>query len=382
MKRITSGLLLAVCLGSGLGMFSTLPQVTAVAQAQSDSDLFYIYQGKRIPLNQRQDAIAVSFKKTRTRDINAAPLYLQLQQDLQRGSRDLTPPKVSPLGENYAVVNLPAGTSQALQQKIQQQSYVQTTLPVLSRSQSQEVIILPNEIIISFDSQLSESQRQAILQKNNLAIVRKLRFSRDRYLVKSTSVEGTKILSVANQLNGVKGVSSAAPNFIQSVTNQNLQTVAQQVANLKNSQEFYSSSNNNTTAQSSRSISPTTNLLGLAWHLNSVPLKQCLQQQSSSWQALQNCLQKPTTEPQSAISRTDIRVTDAWKRSNGGRGIVVAVIDSLIEWDHPDLADNVYTVTAPDKCPEKSTAGIFPPVVIAVTLVKSVTPILASAPQN
>lgn len=357
MKRITSGILLAICLGSGLGMFSTLPQKSAIAQTQNDGDLFYIYQGQRIPLNQRQDAIAVSFKKTRTRDVNAPPLYLQLQQDLQIGIRFTTPPKVSPLGENYAVVNLPTGTSEALQQRIQQQPYVQTTLPVLSRSQSQEVIVLPNEIIISFDSQLSESQREAILQKNNLAIVRKLRFSRDRYLVKSTSAEGTKILSVANQLNGVKGVSSAAPNFIQSVTNQNLETVSKQVANLKDIGDWPQTTGDEGNPQiataSTRAITPNSSLLGWAWHLNSLPLKQCLQNQPSDWQELQNCLKQPPTESKTAVARTDIRVTEAWKHSNGGRGIVVAVLDSLIEWDHPDLANNLYKVTAADKCPKE-----------------------------
>ncbi|MBW4571973.1 MAG: hypothetical protein KME31_29430 [Tolypothrix carrinoi HA7290-LM1] len=149
------------------------------------------------------------------------------------------------MGANYALVSLPSGVrdvGSAIYSQIQQQPYVQTTLPVLSRSQRQEVIVLPNEIIISFDPQLDSSQRQAILQQNNLAIVRPFCFNRDayggrshRYIVKSTSVDGTKNLSISNQLNQAKGVTSAAPNFIQTVTDQNLQTTAKQVTNLKNS---------------------------------------------------------------------------------------------------------------------------------------------------
>ena len=137
MKRITSGILLTDFVWSGLGMFSLLPQVSAVAQTQEDGDLFYLYKGQRIPLNQRQDTIAVAFKKVAARDLAATPLYLQLQKDLQGSIRAITPPRVSPLGENYAVVSLPTGTRDIVQQNIQQQPYVQTTLPVLSRSQRQ-----------------------------------------------------------------------------------------------------------------------------------------------------------------------------------------------------------------------------------------------------
>ena len=358
MKRITAGILLTACLWSDLGMFSIRPQVTAVAQTQEDSNLFYLYKGQRIPLNQRQDAIAVTFKKVSTRNPAAQPLYLQLQESLQGSVRAGSGPKVSPLGENYAVVNLPAGTLNALQQRIQQQPYVENTLPVLTRQQTKEVIVLPNEIIVSFDSKVDESQRQTILQQSNLTIVRPLRFNRARYLVKSTAAAGTQILNVANQLNNVKGISSAQPNFIQSITDQNLETASKQVANLKGAEDgvlgklLPSSQSPDLSPQSSRGISPKTSLLGLAWHLNSLPLKQCLPQ-LSSWELLQTCLQKSTVATKSPVSRTDIRVTEAWKRSNGGRGVVVAVIDSLIQWDHPDLAGSLYTVKAADKCPDE-----------------------------
>ncbi|MEH2263291.1 S8 family serine peptidase [Nostoc sp.] len=357
MKRITSSILLTGFIWSSLGMFSLPPEVTAVAQTQKDGDLFYLYKGQRIPLNQRQDTIAVAFKKVATRDLAATPLYLQLQKDLQSNIRAITPPRVSPLGENYALVSLPTGTRDVVQQSIQQQPYVQTTLPVLSRSQRQEIIVIPNEIIISFDAKLTEAQRQTILEQNNLAIVRPLRFNRDRYIVKSTVTSGIKILSTANQLNEVKGVTSAAPNFIQSITDQNLQTATKQVANLKAAGDWGfgkilpSSQPSVSSSQSTRAISPKSSLLGLAWHLDSLPLKQCLQQEISSLESLQTCLQKPNAATKSTISRTDIRVTDAWKHSNGGRGVVVAVIDSLIQWDHPDLADSLYTVKAADKCP-------------------------------
>jgi len=337
-----------------LGDIPLPTNMPAIAQTQENRNLFYLYKGKHISLNQRQDMIAVAFKKVGvTRGHAEQPLYLQLQQALQsrvRGTTDSKDtPNVSPLGERYALVSLPTGTQvvgSAFQERIQQQPYVQTTLPVLSRSQHQEIIVLRNEIIISFAPQLDQSQRQAILQQNNLAIVRPLRFSRDRYLVKSTSATGTEVLSIANQLNGVKGVTSAAPNFIESLTDQKLEAVT----DLKNTQQLYSPTNSKISPQSSRSISPKTSLLGLAWELDSSPLKQCLQKPISSLRLLQHCLQQPI-EKKSLIPRTDMHVTDAWKHSNGGRGVVVAVIDSIIQWDHPDLVNSLYTVKAADKCP-------------------------------
>ncbi|MDF5718981.1 MAG: S8 family serine peptidase [Rhizonema sp. PD37] len=364
MKRIT-----CILLAAGIYSLSSTPLVTntsaialsstksgSIAQTENDRDLFYLYKGQRIVLNQRPDIIAVSFKRvSSTRDLTAQPLYLQLQQALQGNTRAVgaISPKVSPLGVNYALVSLPGGVrgvGSAIYSQIQQQPYVQTTLPVLSRSQRQEVIVLPNEIIISFNPQLDESQRQAILQQNNLAIMRPLRFSRDRYIVKSTSTDVTKILSISNQLNQVKGITYATPNFLESVNDQNLETTVKQVANLKNSQQLDNFTKGNIASQSTRSISPKANLLGFAWQLNSLPLKQCLQQSLSSFSSVQSCLQQPVAT-KSTASRTDMRVIDAWKRSNGGRGVVVAVIDSLIEWDHPDLANSVYTVKAANKCP-------------------------------
>jgi hypothetical protein len=59
MKRITSSIFLTTFILSSMGIFPIPPQ--AIAQTQENGDLFYLYKGQRILLNQRQDAIAVSF---------------------------------------------------------------------------------------------------------------------------------------------------------------------------------------------------------------------------------------------------------------------------------------------------------------------------------
>ncbi len=91
MKRIF-GILLASSIWSLSGI--SLPTNTpAIAQTQENSDLFYLYKGQRIPLNQRPDAIAVAFKKQDLRNCHkrwrgyAAPRAQQLED--KHGNQDL-----------------------------------------------------------------------------------------------------------------------------------------------------------------------------------------------------------------------------------------------------------------------------------------------------
>lgn len=244
MKRFLSSLILAGCYLTSSSVPLTSHQYGKLAQAQTTDKLFYTFYGQRIPLNLKRDRVAVSFKPTtNTRSRSTQPLYLQLQQDLRRGGgnyRSISNGNnnfdidVKPLGANIALVNLPTGSRislNSIQQRIQKQSYVKETLPILMRKpresskekESEQVIVLPNEIAIAFDRDMSESQRQMVLLRHNLEVVRPLRFSKNRYLVRSKSVSGTDILKLANQLTQIAGVQSATPNFIQATSYQQSQ---------------------------------------------------------------------------------------------------------------------------------------------------------------
>ncbi len=361
-KRTVSGILLASSIFAFTNIFpftANYSKLNPTASAQTtetktDNQLFYIYKGQRIPLTQQKDTVGVEFKalpKTRIR--GASPLYLQLEKDLQTGTRvrggGNSQVKVQPLGENYAVVTLPSTpNANLIKNKIQNQKYVKASLPVLTRVNTQDTIVLPNEIVINFKSKIDSSEKESILKQNNLEIVRPLRFFPNLYIVKSTTASGTSILNIANQLNQVKGINSAAPNFLQSISK------SIDISQQNEDRDF----NNQSIYKQDREISNLSNrktdYLGLQWHLNSIPLKQCLQQQINSFDSLQNCLQQQTAknkQSKSTSSRTDLRVTEAWENSNGGKGVVVAVIDSLIQWNHPDLRNSLYKVEAADKCP-------------------------------
>ncbi|NJL81743.1 MAG: hypothetical protein HC917_28760 [Richelia sp. SM2_1_7] len=179
-KRTVSGILLA---SSILAFTNILPftanikfNSTVSAQTrETDNQLFYIYKGQRVPLTEQKDAVAVEFRalpKTRSRSVN--PLYLQLEQDLQTGTRTRggsSQVQVKPLGENYAVVTLANsnGNTDAIRNKIknqiQNQSYVKTSLPVLSRASQQDTIILSNEIIVNFQPEMDVKQKELILKQ-------------------------------------------------------------------------------------------------------------------------------------------------------------------------------------------------------------------------
>ena len=338
MKKFISSILLTSCFW-GITGITCFPKLTpAAAQVPPTGELLYNFYGRSIPLRVRQDTVAVSFKpagSTRSLGTAVEASYLRLQRDLQGGTRSLSGNnlEVKPLGLRYALVNLPAGTSSspaAVTQRVEKLPYVAGTHPVLSRSDRDETIVLPNEIVVAFEPEVADEEAvQAILNRYNLEIIKPLRFANNRYLVRSQTESGIAILAIANRLNSVPGITSATPNFVQSVT-------------YSNPGRGFGDASFSDTPRATESLkqmlneleeepTPTpfqTELLPLQWHLNSIPLRGKL------------------------LPRTDIRAIEAWQQSNQGSGVVVAVIDSLIQWDHPDLNSNVYKVeNVPNQLP-------------------------------
>jgi serine protease len=319
------------------GSYSRLPRETAIAQEREE--LYYTFFDEKIPLILREDAIAVSFRpQVTTRDRNPTPRHLQLQNDLSVRTRGSTANsvEVTSLGTDLALVNIVSGNRQALEAKIQQQTYVQNTLPVLNRtptnSPQSEDLILPNEIIITVTPGLSEAEIQAIFTDNNLELIRKLRFTPNRYLVRSNIASGIEVLKIAEQLNQITHLESASPNFIQRV-----------VEIVPHHSLLQKSVKNNP-------ANLTSSLLPLQWHLNSPPLVDCLNRNINSISTFSECTRKKTQN--STHARTDVRALEAWKNSNGGEGAIVAVIDTLIQWNHSDLKNNIHVVgNIPDKLP-------------------------------
>ena len=323
MKRILS----LITLTTVLSTTPALQQAIAGATIKP-ADLSYRFYNTRINLTEKPDQVAVVFKPNNTRKLNDPPTYLKLQADLQgqTETRTTNPPpdlkiEVKPLGTQYAILTLPKTRSIDFSQKLKQrleQSYVQTTLPVFKRKngeiESTETIILNDEMLITFEPGTAPSKIKQILDRSNAEIVRPLRFTKDRYLVRSRNVSGSNLFAVIDQIGSTTGVQSASPNFIQSMNHslerKDLLTLSAPEPAIEPKQLLTPSPNQPfPTSQLSRQ-----------WHLDS---------------------RRSQTSPG---PRTDVRAPEAWAKSRSGKGAIVAVIDSAIQWDHPDLRSNLYEV--------------------------------------
>ena len=298
--------------------------------AQSATQLEYEILGQKIPLTVKQDTTAVLFKpQNRDRSSGSEPYHIQLQEALTgtvrstngTGERE-SKVEITPLGQNYALVQLGVEDEDisVIEANIQQQDYVQEVLPVLtlsnSNSETARDIILPNEIIVSFDGELSEAERKAILKEQNLELIRPVRFSPDLYIVKSLTASGVEVLQVANKLNSVTSISSAARNFIETFMEETSSSI---LLAEENKQDYLSL---NSYANS---------LLPIQWHLNSSPLQSCLNTvQTKTIDAITQCSKNNNFRATNFNNRTDVRALESWQNNNQGKGVVVAVVDTLI----------------------------------------------------
>jgi serine protease len=319
MNPLFPNALLTGCL-SGVVALTSMPWVTLAQEAQAQT-LAYDFYGRSIPLTIRQDVVAVDLKDTGNRRGGAALPYLQLRQALQGGTRGDASLNVDvqPLGKQYAVVSVPTGSRSSaadIKQRVERLPYVQGTLPVLSRSDRKETIVVPNEMVLSFATRDGETD-EAVLKRYGLEVLRELPFSNNQVVVRSPKASGLDVLNIARQLSRTPGVRSATPNFVQSVQ----YTIDGQLLRPATLAESPDPAADLQQLQQSAKAQYQTKLTPLQWHLDSRPKRGV------------------------ALPRTDVRAPEAWQLAqNDGKGVVVAVIDSLIQWDHPDLEANLYQV--------------------------------------
>ena len=324
MKHLLSSLSLAL----SLCFSATTPLVffAAVSNAQTSNDpdqLYYNFGTQKVALTVKQDTIAVALKPTKR---NAAKSSMSLLQSdfedsgIRRrgGVKSQATTQVRPVDKQYALIRSttdPQGGSK-LKQQATSKSYVQATLPVVKVTGQSNSLILRNEVLISFDANISASERQAILDRNQLKDVKPLPFATGFYVATPANSEGFEVLKVSNTLSKTKGITSAMPNFIE--------VKASAAERFLNGESDRSNMGIQLKEQSKVAQKTSTNdFEALQWHIDSQKLRSSMGLRGG---------------------RTDLSIPEAWSQGKKGEGVVVAVVDALIQWDHPALVGSIATV--------------------------------------
>jgi serine protease len=310
-----------------LSITAAAPIATILAtrhvRAQSN-ELYYNVGDQKIPLVVQADAIAVAMNQVRG-EKEPSPISL-LQQDfgagatrseISSGTKSSIATRIQPLNQKYAILTAikdPQGGIK-LKQQAETKSYIQETLPVLKIPGKSTRLVLPNETIVKFKAGVSIIERDAILTRNQFdpRSATELQFARGFYLVKSTA-RGLEVLAAANQLGRASGVQSSMPNFIQVQPSPDFSRFGINKIGTPKIKSTFSNPRGVLTGL--------VNLRPLQWHIDS----------------------QPKLRDMNLTTRTDVRAPEAWKLGKKGDGVLVAVIDGLIQWDHPALINRIVKV--------------------------------------
>ena len=317
MERLLSSVSLTLALSiSAAAPISLIAAITNVRAAE-DTGLYYNFGNQKVALSVRNDTIAVVMKKPRR---GAKTGLAALQSDFgtparttRGGAKSAATTQVQSLGGRYAVLTAKNDTQGAekLKEKASSKPYIETTLPILKITGSSNSLVLPNEMIISFKAGTSSAERNAILAKNNLGSVKELPFAAGFYSVVPQSATGLEVLAVSNRVSKIKGVESSTPNFIEIQSAPESSLLSNNASNTPKVRANISSSTSGADVKTGQ------------WHIDSQPMMKAMGLSGG---------------------RTDVHAQEAWNRGQKGDGVIVAVIDNLIQWDHPALKDGIATV--------------------------------------
>ena len=295
----------ALLIGGGISLaIITGTQAFRVEAQEGDpaeveqSSITYQYRSNSIPLEIKGNAIGVEFTRSRSTDPNKPMPFAELQKDLAENRTRNNNLTVEPIGQ-YAIVTRSGsrGRGSNVVEKVKQLDYVRTTIPVLSIPESDQLLLLPNEIVINLEP---GQNLKSVLDKYDLALIQEVQFVENSYIVRGKNVEGLEVLELANELANKAEIETSAPNFVYQ-------------RQVRTPSSFQPQQSTSTTKGQYYDGKPQ----DYQWYINS---------------QTQNASQ----------ARTDVYAPEAWKNSKDGKGVVVAVLDSLIDWEHPDLKKNLY----------------------------------------
>ncbi len=176
---------------------------------------------------------------------------------------------------------------------------------------SSEAPFIPGEVLVKVKP---GSMGKFLAKKSFLGaeVKRELKLVAGDYLLLKSNSKSTQ--SLVTQLNSLPEVTFAEPNFIYKA-----------IAPVSSLESILTG----TISENQSALAPTDPLYGKLWGLNN----------SGSNEPDRNGGQSPTPGVQNA----DVDAEKAWAITRGSKKVVVAVIDTGIDYNHPDLKNNMWT---------------------------------------
>jgi len=194
----------------------------------------------------------------------------------------------------------PASENEKTIKMLRADRQIEYVAPLFS-SNGETVAVIP-EIVIRVDSGVDARQVHFLCQSMSLAIIKPMEFTTQEYLLQVLGPDAEAVFTAVEQLNEVDSIEWAAPN-----------TASQPklCGQLMPNDEYFPNQ----------------------WHLNN-------------------------TGQSGGIPNADINAPEAWEITTGDPNIVVAVLDSGVDLNHPDLTNNLvpgYDFYDNDDQPDPST---------------------------
>jgi subtilisin family serine protease len=237
----------------------------------------YYYVGdKKVKLNKLLDSFAVKYKE------DVPPHAIERKLLDMPDLADAEERKDMPVNR-LLIVTLPqsrrlADVKESLQ-NIEDDERVEFVIPVYREPQSGLRIVVTDEIIVRFKSDVSNEAIDRLNKETGVEIIKKDRYVPNQYTLKVK--DPNKAFAIANKYHESNLTEFAEPNFFSEIKKASIPYIEQ-------------------------------------WHL---------------------C----NTGQRNGLVGEDVRAKEAWSLTKGSPNIIVAVIDDGVDLNHPDLKPNIWT---------------------------------------
>ncbi|MCP5002561.1 MAG: S8 family serine peptidase, partial [Planctomycetes bacterium] len=183
---------------------------------------------------------------------------------------------------------------------LSRRSEVESEVPVYAVGETD--LVLMNEFIVQFKSEVPETRINEILAENNAKVVRKYTKVNNRYVLTFEGKSPKEALGLSNSIHQSDDVRFSEPNFIQILP----------------AHPEIKSSATNSLDPAPMATTPDDPLFQVQWGLHN------------------------TGNPV-GVADADIDAPEAWDHQTGSNQVIIAVIDEGVDIHHPDLADKIVT---------------------------------------